>query len=64
MRVPSASFPSVPRARARPRVDVGVDDAIARVARVARRRVAVDRSIGRIESNREEVSIHPVLSDS
>ena len=32
--------------------------------RVARRRVAVDRSIGRIESNREEVSIHPVLSDS
>ena len=32
--------------------------------RVARRRVALDRSIGRIESNREEVSIHPVLSDS
>ena len=32
--------------------------------RVARRRVAFDRSIGRIESNREEVSIHPVLSDS
>ena len=32
--------------------------------RVARRRVAVDRSIGRIELNRDVVSIHPVRSDS
>ena len=32
--------------------------------RVARRRVAFDRSIGRIESNRDVVSIHPVRSDS